>query len=80
VHFKDDGWGGSGSGTDRANVHDGRTRVAFARDERCSFRRNAIERVRDAGASLCSARTQREAIQIILDTADRFFGWDACTF
>ena len=32
------------------------------------------------GHRLCSARTQREAIQIILDTADRFFGWDACTF
>lgn len=32
------------------------------------------------GHRLCAARTQREAIQIILDTADRFFGWDACTF
>lgn len=32
------------------------------------------------GHRLCSARTQREAIQIILDTADQFFGWDACTF
>jgi signal transduction histidine kinase len=29
---------------------------------------------------LSSARTQREAIQIILNTADQFFGWDACTF
>ena len=32
------------------------------------------------GYRLCSARTQREAIQIILDIADQFFGWDACTF
>src|SRR5688572_7173044 len=32
------------------------------------------------GHRLCSARTQREAIQIILDIADQFFGWDACTF
>ena len=34
----------------------------------------------ELGRRLCSARTQREAIQIILDTADLFFGWDACTF
>ena len=34
----------------------------------------------ELGHRLCSARTQREAIQIILDTADSFFGWDACTF
>jgi signal transduction histidine kinase len=32
------------------------------------------------GHRLCSARTQREAIKIILDIADQFFGWDACTF
>jgi signal transduction histidine kinase len=32
------------------------------------------------GHRLASARTQREAIRIILDTADTFFGWDACTF
>ncbi len=32
------------------------------------------------GHRLSAARTQREAIQIILDTADQFFGWDACTF
>ena len=32
------------------------------------------------GYRLCSARTQRQAIEIILDTADSFFGWDACTF
>jgi signal transduction histidine kinase len=32
------------------------------------------------GHRLCSARTQRDAIKIILDIADTFFGWDACTF
>ena len=32
------------------------------------------------GHRLCSARTQRDAIKIILDIADQFFGWDACTF
>jgi signal transduction histidine kinase len=32
------------------------------------------------GHRLSSARTQREAIKIILDTADQFVGWDACTF
>ncbi|HEY6227655.1 MAG TPA: ATP-binding protein [Verrucomicrobiae bacterium] len=32
------------------------------------------------GHRLCSARTQREAIKIILEIADSFFGWDACTF
>jgi signal transduction histidine kinase len=32
------------------------------------------------GHRLCSARAQREAIRIILDIADNFFGWDACTF
>lgn len=32
------------------------------------------------GHRLPSARTQREAVQILLDAADQFFGWDACTF
>lgn len=32
------------------------------------------------GHRLCAARTQREAIKIILEIADNFFGWDACTF
>ena len=32
------------------------------------------------GHRLCSARTQREAIKTILEIADIFFGWDACTF
>jgi signal transduction histidine kinase len=32
------------------------------------------------GHRLCSARTQPEAIRIILDIADNFFGWDASTF
>lgn len=32
------------------------------------------------GHRLSSARTQREAIKIILDAADQFIGWDACTF
>lgn len=32
------------------------------------------------GHRLCSARTQRDAIKIILEIADTFFGWDACTF
>ena len=32
------------------------------------------------GHRLSSARTQRKAIEIILETADQFFGWDACTF
>ena len=32
------------------------------------------------GHRLCSARTQADAIRIILDIADNFFGWDACTF
>src|SRR5690348_2287515 len=32
------------------------------------------------GHRLCSARTQRDAIKIILEIADTFFGWDACTY
>lgn len=32
------------------------------------------------GHRLCSTRTQRDAIKVILDIADTFFGWDACTF
>jgi signal transduction histidine kinase len=32
------------------------------------------------GHQLCSARTQSDAIRIILGVADNFFGWDACTF
>lgn len=32
------------------------------------------------GHRLCSTRTQRDAIKIILEIADTFFGWDACTF
>src|SRR5439155_8957737 len=32
------------------------------------------------GWLLSAARTQREAAQILMDTADDLFGWDACTF
>ena len=32
------------------------------------------------GWLLSAARTQREAAQILMDTADELFGWDACTF
>lgn len=46
-------------------------------------RESAEERLRAfsaLGHRLCSARAQKDAIGIILDIADNFFGWDACTF
>src|SRR2546427_2690898 len=34
----------------------------------------------DLGWRLSAARSPREAAQILMDTADELFGWDACTF
>jgi PAS domain S-box-containing protein len=34
----------------------------------------------DLGRRLSAADTPKEAAQIIVETADRLFGWDACTF
>ncbi len=34
----------------------------------------------DLGRRLSAAHTQREAAHLLVDTADRLFGWDACAF
>src|SRR5437879_4595645 len=34
----------------------------------------------DLGRRLSAARTQAEAAQILMQTVDKLFGWDACTF
>src|SRR5947208_13136390 len=66
---------------DRSNRTRKKLRLAQQQRVRPNFSKETrTEAFSDLGWRLSAARTQREAAQILMETAAEVFGWDACTF
>src|SRR5437867_8297039 len=69
--------------TTRQNVIFEGRRAVLALSQDITERKRAEKRLKafaNLGRRLSAARSPHEAAQILMDTADELFGWDACTF